>query len=1391
MAMRYPGGFISSTAPTVSANSAKGVWTLEEAMQYIRAGQWPVATGNGDPYFQYNTMLLPGQGTNGAQNNTFLDSSTNNFTVARNGNTTQGTFTPFSGTAGNWSVNYGANNYWQAPASTNWDIFGVDFTVEMWVYLTSFTTDVNQGVFMIGNYTGGNGWNIGASSSASPIFNLTYWNGGGATIVNSTGVIPLNAWTHLALTRSGSTLFFYLNGKSVGTVAAPSIGAGSTLTSGAYTPNLSFPSWVYGSISNLRIIKGTALYSGTGGFTPPTSPLTAVANTVFLGNQSNRFVDNGPNAVTITVTGAPAVTPFQPFGAPTVAYSASTIGGSGYFDGSGDYLNVASNAAFAFGTGDFTFETFAYYNALTPADAVAMLNWTGVTWSPNYWSLHLTHQSYPSKVTFWFHNYSSTVPILTSTTTMTVGQWYHVAVSRSGNTFKLFINGVVEATVTSSASLDGGTNSPIYIGGSLGTTQPFNGYLSSPRLVKGTAVYTAAFTPPTAPLTAISGTSLLLSGTNAGIIDNAQDNNLETVGNAQISTTQYKWGASSMYFDGTSDYLTMINQGSIFSFGTGDFTIEAWVYLNVMPSGNGYPASYWIVGGGPASGTLGFDIAIGSTNLQVGISTFASLNINAAHGMTTSTWYHVAVVRAGSTLKAFINGNTLATASVSGVTADPCLTGLAVSAAEPVGSTGGNFNGYIQDLRITKGYARYPYNFTAPTAAFPLFYQPAATPSSDPYFEYTTLLLPGNGTNGAQNNTFLDSSTNNFSITRNGNTTQGTFTPFSQTGWSNYFNGANSDAIQIANNAAFDFGTADVTIETWVYLTSTSSIQNLIDCGPTGGTGFTSWGIDITASGFIRINTSVSGNAQSLEATSNQLVPNQWNHIAFTRSSGTNRLFVNGVLCTATGTFTQAINSGGNTVTIGRGRYSGFERPATGFFSNVRITKAGALYTAAFTPSTTPLTTTVSAGTVSLLTCQSNRFVDNSANAFAITTAATPTVQAFSPFNPTAAYSTSTVGGSGYFDGTGDYLTAPADNAFGFGTGDFKIEMWIYPTAIASGDVGLWYVDQTGGLVTAFVSTTGYLAIGTRLTSYDLTSSYKPALNTWTHVVFSRVSGTGYIFANGTQVATGSLSSKNYLTSVSGLAVTAGNFGNNPAGSAYFQGYISGLVVVKGSGVTSVTVPTAPPSPTGTNLCLNYTNGGIIDNTAKNNLETVGNASISTTQSKFGGSSMFFDGTGDYLKGNAFTAGLTGSADFTIEGWIYISSLPGAEASICSTVESSGTGIIFGLGSGGNVNKLQIAIGNTSVANPTVVDSATFTTGAWVHFAAVRYSGTIYLFKNGVSVGTPTSASGTLDRQTVTVGAWPSGASTLTGYINDLRITRGIARYTQSFTPPTTAFLTL
>jgi hypothetical protein len=225
-----------------------------------------------------------------------------------------------------------------------------------------------------------------------------------------------------------------------------------------------------------------------------------------------------------------------------------------------------------------------------------------------------------------------------------------------------------------------------------------------------------------------TNTVLLLKGdgTNGSqtILDSSKaagsPKTVTAVGNAQISTAQSKFGGASIAFvRSPSSYLTVSNASGAFTFGTGDFTIEAWVRLNAMPSGSGYPNSFWILGGGPPFLNPGFDIAIGSTNLQVGLVDFASLNINVAHGIAINTWHHIAVTRSGGTLYAFRDGTQLATASITGVTADPMSTGIGISAAEPIGATQGNFNGYIDELRITKGIARYTANFTPPTAPFP------------------------------------------------------------------------------------------------------------------------------------------------------------------------------------------------------------------------------------------------------------------------------------------------------------------------------------------------------------------------------------------------------------------------------------------------------------------------------------------------------------------------------------------------------------------------------------------------------------------------------------------------------------------------------------------------
>jgi hypothetical protein len=240
------------------------------------------------------------------------------------------------------------------------------------------------------------------------------------------------------------------------------------------------------------------------------------------------------------------------------------------------------------------------------------------------------------------------------------------------------------------------------------------GNISDFRVVKGTAVYTGAtYTVPTAPLTNITNTSLLLNFTNAGIYDATSKNDLETVGNAQVSTAiNNAFGANTgvMKFDGTGDWLTSVNNPA-FNLGSGDFTVELWLYITTNQSANTIVSNR---SGGSGTNTMWALQFYGATN-RIDWHTGTAIVLSASSTISTTTWTHVAVSRASGTIKMFFNGTQVATASD---TRDYSYNGPTQVGYEAYG-TAGYLNGYIQDLRITKGYARYTANFTAPTAAFP------------------------------------------------------------------------------------------------------------------------------------------------------------------------------------------------------------------------------------------------------------------------------------------------------------------------------------------------------------------------------------------------------------------------------------------------------------------------------------------------------------------------------------------------------------------------------------------------------------------------------------------------------------------------------------------------
>ena len=189
---------------------------------------------------------------------------------------------------------------------------------------------------------------------------------------------------------------------------------------------------------------------------------------------------------------------------------------------------------------------------------------------------------------------------------------------------------------------------------SSGSQNYFNGIISGLRCVKGSPVYTSAFTPPTTPPTAITNTQLLCNFTNANIVDSTASVNLETVTNAQASSTQYKFGTGSMYFDASS-YLKSPSIQAL-NFGTGDFTIEFWMYSNDVSSST-QKAMFATTNTSGLNPTLSYGLYMdqgytGSSNLTG--ATRLSLNgtnIGTTTAvLSTTTWYHIAVDRKSTRL---------------------------------------------------------------------------------------------------------------------------------------------------------------------------------------------------------------------------------------------------------------------------------------------------------------------------------------------------------------------------------------------------------------------------------------------------------------------------------------------------------------------------------------------------------------------------------------------------------------------------------------------------------------------------------------------------------------------------------------------------------------------
>lgn len=434
----------------------------------------------------YTTLLLN-------LNSNYTDSSSQNISV--------------SGLTGSPSFSTSIKKYGSAALSLNGgatipsfgtssfsipDLSQVDWTVEFWIYRPT-TTSGYEGIIYLANSS-----NFGLNMHLYTNNSFNFNEGSTPAITNNYGIIGSGQWYHVAGVSKNNVKKLFVDGILVGsaTQATPAgpykLSVGRSLD-GYWTTN-GLKSTAY--IDDLRIIRGKALY--TGDFVPPSSELTTSTTTVTPGttilllkcdgtNNGTIFTDDGHKALTATRNGNTITS--------TTAYKYGTA--SIYFDGTGDYLSYSTGKDnFNFLNSNFTIECWIRPSNLTGTRTIFSKRFSTSAYqgllfylSNNKLAVDATNTGFAWQIS------------IQSTSTLNVDNWYHVAVTRSYDTFKIFIDGNLEGsqTIEDFIITTNTDNVVIGAGGSIGG-QEFFGYIDDLRIVRGASLYNSTFTRPSAPL---------------------------------------------------------------------------------------------------------------------------------------------------------------------------------------------------------------------------------------------------------------------------------------------------------------------------------------------------------------------------------------------------------------------------------------------------------------------------------------------------------------------------------------------------------------------------------------------------------------------------------------------------------------------------------------------------------------------------------------------------------------------------------------------------------------------------------------------------------------------------------------------------------------------------
>lgn len=879
-------------------------------------------------------------------------------------------------------------------------------------------------------------------------------------------------------------------------------------------------------------------------------------------------------------------------------------------------------------------------------------------------------------------------------------------------------------------------------------------------------------------------------------------------GAAQLDTAEKKFGTASMLFDGATSYLVSTQPASYWKFlsdGLEDFTVEFWLYPRTATTGLLLDTGGWL------STNIGFSVFRFSTDSITVRVTNASGGTTYAYTKGFSgiaalnTWTHYAVTYDGTNYRIFINGVLQSTEvqTTAESTGDPSST---LTIGRSATTSAEFFDGSIDDLRITRGVARYLTSFTLPTAAF------------------------------------LDVSPAN----------AGTV--------------ASASKLSLDAHADFAFGGDSICIEGWIYPTNLSSNRVIFDFRSTvsdPGMVFIS-GADQKLYWW----DGVQAVAMTLWTTEAVLAVDTWAYIqAYTRltyNSGATqweRIYefaVNGVgdrtatvvvadevAEAATWGTTRPLNIGGPGVgdTINFSSFAGnidmvrITRGADRPMSVGPVNKYPRNYFAPVASSDAHY-----ANVVMLLHMDgeegSTTIVDDSSYNRAMTVV-DPVNQNLQLTAAAVKFGTTSYN-TPYTNGNAGYLYAANAAELEFRTEDYTVECWVYPTVfethssryiISKGSANFQYefilrILRTNGhlyFTHYYVNQYGYGRSVTTAGSAAWTAIhgtdtfYQACANTWTHVAATREGNNVHLFVNGILMNSLVLDPGQDMKAVGGAMYVGYNPNYNNEYTAPFGGYIDEVKLTKGVAryTADFVVPgnyysltDAEYASVATLLQFDGTDGSTEINDLSANGASVpwvahAGAALSTADKKFGTASLYL-GYGQYVRGPMIPDWNFIDQDFTIEVWTKpVTQATGSNVSVglvsCDQGLNNPRGWKITERNDNLVWSARDSVGNYLSLGGYPNFRATFI-NTWVHIAVTRAGGLFRFFVNGLIFHTvdwgvtrilkwdnsDTTIGGLFNH--AEIGGSPNvfvGNSGWQGYIDELKVTKGVARYTADYVPPT------